>query len=1067
MRSIAAAVVLAAGMSLAQPPDPGFEPLAFVNFEHPHVHPLELTPDGQLLLAVNTADNALMLFDVSSPVPTQVASIPVGLDPVSVRARTSTEAWVANHLSDTVSVVDLVNRRVVATVQTLDEPADVVFAGDPERAFVSASQTNRIQRFDPQNLAGSPTNIFVNCEDPRALAVSLDGLSVYAACFESGNGTTIVSGGKGGDAQTRMGDGVEHGEGPYGGQAVPPNDGSSYTPPINPALPTPAPVSMIVRKNGAGAWLDDNGGDWTRLVSGDLAEETTRVVGWELPDRDVAIIDTASLSVTYRTRLMNALMAIDVNPQSGHVTVVGTDATNEVRWEPNLNGRFLRVNLAFFQPTGPTNLVDLNPHLDYATASIPQAQRDLSIGDPRGIAWSPAGDFALVTGMGSNNVVLVDEQLGRGATIEVGEGPTGIVVHAGHGVAYVLNKFEGSLSVVDLGSRTETQRVAFFDPTPQPIRIGRRHLYSTHTTSGLGHVSCASCHIDARTDRLAWDLGNPAGEITSRTDGEGQEWEFHPMKGPMKTQSLQDIIGVPAMHHSGDRADLSEFADAFANLQGADAPLDNPSMAEFEAMLDSVHLPPNPFRNIDNSLSTNVPLPGPNGTIRTFADAQAGKVSFFTGQNTSSTCGNCHLGPRSRGDIEKGPGGFIASVPLLTETFSGSYERLGWWARSMDGSTAGFGFRPDAAQSSEFRHTGRNFPLQTESGVDVLAYIFSIEGPQSDVAGFGRDAHAGVGQQVQLGPETTASFDELIAIADSGNVELVGKGMHQGEPRGFLYAGAQQFETDRLGESVTRQQLSDGLLFTLVPAGSGYRIGLDADLDGVLDGDERDLGSDPRDPFASSWIPCADDGEACTFTGTQPVRYGSDRFLYGIHTAGALCSQSLHGDPDTPSNDACWTVGTAEVDGETTESDLDADGTPDSADCAPIAPGVHAPPAEIGPTLRIGPGTELTWQRAPHGHVTNLYADAQCLAAELPATTHIDAGPTAGLVRYLATARNRCAEGSPGIASSGTPRTVTACPTLGADTDADSVLDIDDNCPLTPNPDQADQDLDGVGDVCE
>jgi hypothetical protein len=38
---------------------------------------------------------------------------------------------------------------------------------------------------------------------------------------------------------------------------------------------------------------------------------------------------------------------------------------------------------------------------------------------------------------------------------------------------------------------------------------------------------------------------------------------------------------------------------------------------------------------------------------------------------------------------------------------------------------------------------------------------------------------------------------------------------------------------------------------------------------------------------------------------------------------------------------------------------------------------------------------------------------------------------------------------------------------LVVDTDADGVLDFDDNCPLIANPDQADADLDGVGDLCE
>src|SRR5262249_14268556 len=72
---------------------------SFVNWESPHVHPLELTPDGARLLAVNTPDNCLEVFDVTSGAPVKIASIPVGLDPVSVRARTNTEAWVVSHIS--------------------------------------------------------------------------------------------------------------------------------------------------------------------------------------------------------------------------------------------------------------------------------------------------------------------------------------------------------------------------------------------------------------------------------------------------------------------------------------------------------------------------------------------------------------------------------------------------------------------------------------------------------------------------------------------------------------------------------------------------------------------------------------------------------------------------------------------------------------------------------------------------------------------------------------------------------------------------------------------------------
>lgn len=91
----------------------------FVSWENAHVYPLDLTPNGNTLLAVNTPDNSLMVFDVSNGTLQQLASIPVGLDPVSVRARTDNEVWVVNHVSDSISVVDLAQGRVIATLQPM------------------------------------------------------------------------------------------------------------------------------------------------------------------------------------------------------------------------------------------------------------------------------------------------------------------------------------------------------------------------------------------------------------------------------------------------------------------------------------------------------------------------------------------------------------------------------------------------------------------------------------------------------------------------------------------------------------------------------------------------------------------------------------------------------------------------------------------------------------------------------------------------------------------------------------------------------------------------------------
>src|SRR4029079_6767066 len=125
-----------------------------------------------------------------------------------------------NHISDSVSIVNLSTMNVVATLKTDDEPADVVFAGNPQRADVSLSQANTVLIFDPANLAGAPTRLSIDGEDPRAMAVVTNPGNnttfVCVAIFESGNHSTILGGG------TTMAGGfppnvVSDASGPYGG----------------------------------------------------------------------------------------------------------------------------------------------------------------------------------------------------------------------------------------------------------------------------------------------------------------------------------------------------------------------------------------------------------------------------------------------------------------------------------------------------------------------------------------------------------------------------------------------------------------------------------------------------------------------------------------------------------------------------------------------------------------------------------------------------------------------------------------------------------------------------------
>ncbi|HWS88410.1 MAG TPA: hypothetical protein VN282_15670 [Pyrinomonadaceae bacterium] len=57
------------------------------------MHPLAVTPDGTRLLAVNSPENRLSVFQLKGGTPVLTAEIPVGLEPVSVAARNDREAW--------------------------------------------------------------------------------------------------------------------------------------------------------------------------------------------------------------------------------------------------------------------------------------------------------------------------------------------------------------------------------------------------------------------------------------------------------------------------------------------------------------------------------------------------------------------------------------------------------------------------------------------------------------------------------------------------------------------------------------------------------------------------------------------------------------------------------------------------------------------------------------------------------------------------------------------------------------------------------------------------------------
>jgi hypothetical protein len=87
------------------------------------------------------------------------------------------------------------------------------------------------------------------------------------------------------------------------------------------------------------------------------------------------------------------------------------------------------------------------------------------------------------------------------------------------------------------------------------------------------------------------------------------------------------------------------------------------------------------------------------------------------------------------------------------------------------------------------------------------------------------------------------------------------KGLHDGRRRGWLRVADGSFASDFTGETISDAALraqataaGEERTYTCVPPGSGFRIGLDHDDDGVPDATERDEDTDPDDPHSTPAI---------------------------------------------------------------------------------------------------------------------------------------------------------------------------------------------------------------------
>jgi YVTN family beta-propeller protein len=623
-------------------------------FMSPHFSPIVIS-QGKVFVANTPSDTIDVLDSKSGRV---LRRIPVGLDPVSLAIRPDGhELWVSNHISDSISVIDLDELKptfmhVIATIQDIDpeskatrfdEPMGIAFASN-RKAYVALSSENKIAVVDIASRKVTKS-LPIHAQDPRAIIVRNDRLFVIP--FESNNKTQLS-----------------------GGYKI---DGNLVT--FN------AHEHSIANNN---------------ILS--LGHVTDIVKHPRVPDRDLFVFDVKTDKLIQTVDTLGTLLYGMTVDSKGTVFVAQTDARNDVNGRAGTKKHGLKElgNRAFLNQVTRVRFDQgkaVKPEY-FNLEPLPPADptEGMSLATPFAITLSGDESTLFVTAAGSDKVFSVDantgEVLGR---VGVEAVPRGITLEQDTlgktAKAWVLNAVQNSVSVVDVSNPIDLRLIRTIpleDPTHPEFKAGRI-AFNNADFSSTKSFSCASCHPDGHTDQLLWVLETPivsgGNQIMPRStmpvrglrDTAPFHWDGIPgdpyggtnsasvRKSVKPNADLQDPVSAPRHLVDGGMATtMRKYGDKSVNNEGKAGLMSSTERDTLSRFLLGVTYPPAQRRSYDNELSPR---------------AEDGFELFhILGDNDPTkkkpnVCGDCHRMP------------FLVSTntPLTgmeTPTWRGAYDRF-------------------------------------------------------------------------------------------------------------------------------------------------------------------------------------------------------------------------------------------------------------------------------------------------------------------------------------------------------------------------------------------------------
>jgi YVTN family beta-propeller protein len=485
---------------------------------------------------------------------------PEYLTPVELKlSRDGSKAYVVCEDDDSLLEVDLSTRQVTAKVKVGHKPKGVAVSPDGKRIYVSNEWSDTVSEIDGQSFTVRRT--LKSGWGPIGLTTGPDGKFLYVA-NSIGNDVSVIN----------LADGKE----------------------LKRLAAWRSPHEVALSRDGRHVFVAN--------LLGHLGPMD------QPPVSELTIIDTRTQIVSQR------------------VLIHGVIELEHIAEAPARDGSYLLV--PFLRPKNLGPLIQVAQgwivthgfaviRLEHESSDFPSAHVTQVLIDDidhyyagaNGAAFTPNGRFALVASSEANTLSVIDTaKLARVLRqypaaelanrldsaqkfvvrrLPTGDDPTAVVVAADGKLAYVANRLDDSLSVIDMTTLEVQGRIDLGGPKEiTNLRHGQQ-LFHEARYCFQGQFACATCHPDDHIDGLSWNLETPKlgrDRVANRT--------------------LRGIADTAPYKWNGHNPDLEtqcgpRIAKYLFHSQG----FNHDQLEDLVAFIKSIPLPPNRHLALDGELT--------------------------------------------------------------------------------------------------------------------------------------------------------------------------------------------------------------------------------------------------------------------------------------------------------------------------------------------------------------------------------------------------------------------------------------------------------------------------------